>query len=109
MDNLEAQYQRTKWRLVAAAMESAGATKYSNAFIQKKYEEMSRKRDMLSSPIEDDDCSEGSVFDIVHHEDNVARRRRPGADSITPNLQARSDKSHVDRRADLTQVLPPRD
>ena len=103
MDNIEAQYQRAKWRLVAAAMESAGAAKYSHAFIQKKYDEMSRKRDMLDSPI-DDESSEGSAFDIDHHEDNVARRRRPRAGSGTPDLQARSQKSHVDRRADLAQV-----
>ena len=102
MVNIEAQYQRAKWRLVAAAMENAGAAKYSNAFIQKKYEEMSRNRDMFSSPI-DDESSEGSVFDIVHHENNVARRRRPRAKSITPNLQVRSEQSHVDRRADLAQ------
>ena len=103
MDDIEAQYQRAKWRLVAAAMESAGAAKYSNAFIQKKYEEISRKRDMFSSPI-DDESSEDSGFDIVHHENNVARRRRPKADSKTPNLQTRSEQSHVDRRADLAQV-----
>ena len=102
MANIEEQYQRAKWRLVAAAMENAGAAKYSNKFIQKKYEEISRQRDMLDSPI-DDESSEGSAFDIVHHEDNVARRRRPRAGSVTPNLQARSENSLVDRRADLAQ------
>ena len=84
-------------------MESAGAAKYSKAFIQKKFGEMSRKPDMFSSPV-DDESSDGSVSDIVHHENNVARLRRPGAGSITPNLQARSEKSHVDPRADLAQV-----
>lgn len=103
MVDIEAQYQRAKWGLVAAAMESAGAAKYSNAFIQKKYEEMSRKRNMFSSPV-DDESSDSSVSDIVHHEDNGARLRRPGAGSITPNLQASSEKSHVDRRADLAQI-----
>ena len=39
--DVEAEYQRSKWQLIAESMQRAGAAKYSKAFIQKKYSELS--------------------------------------------------------------------
>ena len=38
---VEAEYQRSKWQMIADSMQRAGAAKYSKAFIQKKYTELS--------------------------------------------------------------------
>ena len=75
--DVEGQFQRAKWRLIAEAMESAGAAKYSNAFIQKKYDELSRNPGLLGSMI-DDESSDASESNTVPGGDNVARLRGPG-------------------------------
>lgn len=99
---MEAQFQRAKWRLIAEAVESAGGAKYSNAFIQKKYDELARNPGMHGSLI-DDESSDASESDTVPPEDNVARLPRRGAVSTTARAQARSEKSHVSSHADPAQ------
>lgn len=102
--DVEAQFQRAKWRLIAEAMERAGSAKYSNGFIQKKYDELSRNPDMFGSFI-DDESSEASESDPVPHGDNLARLPQQGAESTTARAQARSERSHVSSHANSAQSV----
>lgn len=102
--DVEGQFQREKWRLIAEAMERAGSAKYSNAFIQKKYDELSRNPDMFNSLI-DDESSEASESDPSPHESNVPRLPQPGAESTTTLAQARSEKSHVGSNSKSAQSV----
>ena len=102
--DVEGQFQREKWRLIAEAMERAGSTKYSNAFIQKKYDELSRNPDMFGS-FSDDESSEASESDPPPREINIARLPQRGAESTTTMAQARSEKSHVGSHSKSAQSV----
>ncbi|CAD6588000.1 MAG: hypothetical protein ASARMPRED_003370 [Alectoria sarmentosa] len=102
--DVESQFLRAKWRLIAEAMERAGASKYSNAFIQKKYDELLRDPGKRGSLI-DDESSDASESDPVPREHDVARLQHPGADSTMASAQARSEKSHVSSLANLAQSV----
>ena len=98
---MEAQFQREKWRLIADAMERAGAAKYSNAFIQKKYDELSRNPSMFDTLVEDE-SSDASEADPSPLGVNVTRLQQPGADSTNTTAQERSENSRVGSRPELT-------
>ena len=68
MAEVEAQFQRSKWSMIAQQMERTGAAKYSNAFIQKKYDEMS-KNGILSGSMLKDESSGSSGSDATLEED----------------------------------------
>ena len=90
---MEAQFQRAKWRLIAEAMERAGAAKYSNAFIQKKHDELSRNPDMFGSLV-DEVSSDASESDPVSRRDDATRLQQSDANSRVARDQARSENSH---------------
>lgn len=89
---MEAHFQRTKWEKIAKAMERAGAAKYSKAFIQKKYDELSRNADMLGSPTEEE-SSDASEFGPVPRRDNIERFQQQGAVATMARAQKRSENS----------------
>lgn len=91
--DVEAQFQREKWRLIAEAMERAGAAKYSNAFIQKKYDELSRNPSMFDTLI-DDESSDASGIDPTPRGINVTRLQQSEADSAVARAQERSENPH---------------
>ncbi len=95
---MEAQFQRAKWRLIAEAMERAGAAKYSNAFIQKKHDELSRNPDMFRSLI-DEESPDASESDPVSRRDNATRLQQSGANSRVARDQARSENSNGNSHA----------
>lgn len=78
MAEVEAQFQRSKWSLIAQKMERTGAAKYSNAFIQKKYDEMTRNGTMAGSLMEDE-SSDISESDSNPQEDITSGLRPLGA------------------------------
>lgn len=97
--DVEAHFQREKWRLIAQAMERAGAAKYSNAFIQKKYDELSRDPSMFDALV-DDESSDASESNPTPSGVNVARQQRE-ANSTMATAQARSENSRRGSHADL--------
>ena len=74
-------------------MERAGSAKYSNAFIQKKYDEVSKNPDMFGSLV-DDESSDASESGPVPQRDTSARLQQPGAHSTMARGQARSENPH---------------
>lgn len=102
--DVEGQFQRAKWRLIAEAMENAGAAKYSNSFIQKKYDELVRNPDIFGSMI-DDESSDASESDTITGRNDVARLQGPGAVSTMARAQPRSEKSHASSYASTTHFL----
>ena len=105
--DVEAQFQREKWRLIAEAMERAGAAKYSNAFIQKKYDELSRNPSMFDALI-DDESSDASGTDPTPRGINVAMLQQPEAESTMARAQERSENpngsSHTNPTLSSTAV-----
>lgn len=99
---VEAQFQREKWRLIAQAMERAGAAKYSNAFIQKKCDELSRDPSMFDARV-DDESSDASESNPTPSGVNVAN-------STMATVQARSENSrrssHVDQPGTAARAEP---
>ena len=81
-------------------MERAGAAKYSNAFIQKKYDELSRDPSMFDALV-DDESSDASESNPIPSGVNV---EQPEADSTMATAQARSENS---RRSSCADVARP--
>ena len=80
-------------------MERAGAAKYSNAFIQKKYDELSRDPSMFDALV-DDESSDASESNPIPSGVNV---EQPEADSTMATAQARSENSRRSSRADVAR------
>lgn len=99
--DVEAQFQREKWRLIADAMERAGAAKYSNAFLQKKYDELSRNPSMFDTLV-DDESSDASESNPPPSGVNVTRLQHPGANSTTATAPKRSKTSRGSSHPNLT-------
>lgn len=99
--DVEAQFQREKWRLIADAMERAGAAKYSNAFIQKKYDELCRNPSMFDTLV-DDESSDASESNPTPSGVSVTRLQRRGADSTTATAEERSKNTRVGSHPDPT-------
>ena len=105
MAEVEAEFEREKWRLIVNAMERAGAAKYTNSFIQKKYDELSKTPTMFdyvideesSDAFDSDSSSRGDLIDII------PRLQQSGAVSTKARIPAPREDSNGVSQADPAQ------